>query len=206
MDWLVKICCVYLAAMLLFASSACVKQPAEQITDAPSGAAYVPGSPLGRLNGSLESGSFKLFGISMTGNQAGWEEEPPELVRNEKPCAAEGIRAIFELNEWIEFEIDYEYSGENGRAEILVVPHSEYTNGDLSEAAVYRAVFELPTEASYLTNNGFCLSSDKASPGIYDMIIAVDGETVGVLELHFFAEGELVDKTEQQLEALLAVG
>ncbi len=205
MKRITRIAAACLAAILLLVFSACTGSGK---ADPAANGGYGPaqGSPLGMVNGSLESGSFKLFGISMTGNQAGWEEDPPELVRNEKPCAVEGVRAIFELNEWIEFAIEYEYAGENGKAEVMIVPHSESANGDDLRAAVYYASFDLPTESSFLMNDGFYLDPDKASPGVYDMIIAADGETVGVLELHFFAEGELVDKTAQQLEALLAVG
>ncbi len=203
---------VCLAAILLFALTACktadansAAQPGRQSEETGTGSVF--GGSVGKLTGSLNSGGFILHGVSMTGNQAGWEEDPPELVKNEKPCDTENIRVLFELNEWIEFTLDYEFTGEEGEVSVVVAPHrADGGEGD-PELAVYGEKYALPNAGDpYSLSGEFCFDPDTAAPGIYDMLISCNGELVGSLTLHLFPEGGLVDKTALQLEALIAVG
>ena len=211
-----KLIALCLAALMLAAFAACNPTPTPQNMDGltpqntnadENGQTEPEKVPIGAIGGLKTDKAFRLYGIQLNGNRAGSaDEDSPELVRNGKPIGTENIRVMFELNEWIDFNLGYEYGTEPGKIGVLIVPDG-FQGTDLFSGAVYFAEYELPYDTyPEPLNDEFYLNSEEAEPGVYRMIITFNEETIGVLKLYFFAEEELANKTQPELEAMLAVG
>ena len=135
--------------------------------------------------------------MSISGNRSGTAEF------NSKEPATEGIRCIFELNEYVEVLLDTEA----GSVSAYVLEHrddqSSYGKTDFSAPYddFFAAFISEPDEDGY--TGTFYVNPEDAEPGYYDLVFTVDRKAVASLVTRFFSEGELEAKTDAELEKLM---
>ena len=141
-----------------------------------------------------------IRGITLKGNRLGSSEF------NEKDSGVNGIRCVFELNEWVEF---YPETNGTGNLWIYVYKHTDdakvytemgFTEEDTKVLATY--TLEKPEEAGDQWG-ALYLNPDYADPGVYDIVFVKDGKAVAVMEARFFAEESLGDKSDDDLRAMM---
>lgn len=175
----------------------------EEITESTSDAASSPALPA-QLTGKLiyfnpeEDDTSVLRGISLGGNRSGSEEF------NAKEPAAEGIRCIFELNEWITVNLDTDI--ESGIS-IYVFKHNEEAGN--YEELIYQdnlpglvTIFTPEKNEEYNNWGEFYLSEDE-EPGDYDFVFVYGGKAVAELVTRMYNAGELESYSDAELEALM---
>lgn len=93
---------------------------------------------------------------------------------NHKPCSAEGIRSVFELNEWIEF---YPQASAGSGIKVMVFAHKTdqgfYRNNPLDdETPGYVLQCDLNKDPDDETYNwgSFYLHPEEVEPGCYDFV------------------------------------
>ncbi len=219
-----KIFVILLAALLIFSLSACggktdsdgasTTAPAnstgatgQDATDAPSAATTEGGAESAApaadalLPGELyqlDAENPVVRGLSLAGNRTG-----SEAFNNAAP-AAQGVRCIFELNEWVEVTPDTD--AEEGLA-VWVFRHKEdpkaYRSAALSEEAEgFAAYCELPFDAEAeagASRGSFYLNPDDCEEGFYDFVFSLNGNATAVLLARFYNEGALENKTDAEL-------
>ena len=135
--------------------------------------------------------------MSISGNRSGTAEF------NSKEPATEGIRCVFELDEYVGVTPDTDET----RVSVYVFKHREdqssYGKTDLSDPGdECVTVFESErNEDGYWGE--FYLNPEDADPGYYDFVFAVRGKAVASLVTRFYAPDELGDKTDAELEKLM---
>ena len=138
-----------------------------------------------------------ITGLRLVGNRAGTVEGV-----NGKAPAAENIRSVFELNEWI--EIYPETTFESGLTACLV-PHAE-------DPGVYAGDYVVPDNAVIVELvkpeddaawGSLYYNSDDGEPGYYDLVLLSSGKPVGLVMIKLFNEAELESKTDAELEQLM---
>lgn len=141
-----------------------------------------------------------IKGITVKGNQLGSAEF------NDKDPDVKGIRCIFLLNEWVEI---YPDTSVNDGLWVYVYKHADdanvYTEMGFTEEdtkVLATCTLEKPEEADYQWGS-FYLNPDSADPGIYDIVFVKNGKAVAVMEANFFEEGSLIDKSDDELSALM---
>ncbi|MBR3423845.1 MAG: hypothetical protein IKG80_05080 [Clostridia bacterium] len=137
-----------------------------------------------------------IRGLSLSGNRSGTAEF------NSKEPAAEGIRCVFELNEYVGVTPDTDET----RMSVYVFKHREdqssYEKTDLSDPGdECVTVFESERDEDGYWGE-FYLNPDE-EPGYYDLVFTVDSKAVASLVTRFFSEGELEGKTDAELEKLM---
>lgn len=192
-----------LLALCLLASFGCSKG-GDVSAAAPSEARF------GAIDVLRVSGGFKPTGLRLNGSSVGTAGDDPELIRNDKPYSLENVRAMFELNEWIEFSLQYEYGDEPARFGVWVFPHkplSQYGVLDTMVGTTYFAEYELPYETyPEPLMDEFCIASEDAEAGDYDLLFTINGEIVACMELKLFPEQALEGKTQEELLSIASVG
>ena len=138
-----------------------------------------------------------IRGVSLSGNRSGTAEF------NSKGPATEGIRCIFELNEYVGVLLDTEA----GSVSAYVLEHrddqSSYEKTDFSAPYDdFFAVFDSEPDEDG-PRGEFYVNPEDAEPGYYDLVFTVDGKAVASLVTRFYAQGELEDKTDAELEKLM---
>lgn len=150
---------------------------------------------------------FALKGLCLNGNQVGSEDDP-ELVRNDKPAELNGVRCIFELNEWITFRLTYGYDGGAAKLGVWMFPHRDlgvYGRLDTMENTTYFAEYELPYETyPEPLEDEFCIAPENAEPGAYDLLFTIDGNIIGGMLITLVSEHTLGGMTAEQLQKLLS--
>ena len=159
---------------------------------------------LGKLNFvNLKEGEQPVMtGLSLNGNLCGTTDF------NNKPSAAEGIRSVFELNEWIEF---HPQANDTEIIKVMVFKHKEdqgfYLNNTLNdETPGYVQAYDLSQnpDADEADHWGsFYLNPDDVEPGLYDFVFLHNDKVFATMLTKFFKEGELSEKSDQELEALM---
>ena len=141
-----------------------------------------------------------IRGITLKGNRLGSSEF------NEKDPGINGIRCVFELNEWVEF---YPETNGTGNLWIYVYKHADdvkvYTEMGFTEEdtkVLATCTLEKPEEAGDQWG-AFYLNPDYADPGVYDIVFVKDGKAVAVMEARFFAAESLGDKSDDDLRAMM---
>ncbi|MCR5040587.1 MAG: hypothetical protein K6C36_00655 [Clostridia bacterium] len=170
-------------------------------TGAPAPTALLPGE-LYRLG---DPDNPVLTGLSLAGNRYGSTEF------NSKPAAAEGIRCVFELNEWV--EVTPEAPAQDGLA-VWVFSHredpDEYRDAVLSEETDGFAAFcDLPFDPEAEANasrGSFYLNPDDAEPGYYDLVFTFEGKPEALMLARFFSEGELDGRSDTELQQMIGQG
>jgi len=197
------------AIAIVFSSSACGKKKDKtEETTAPSDT--VSASTESQSNGPLTfqagkvvfldpSGSGILKGVKISGNRAGDEI-------NKKDPALDGVRCIFELNEWVDF---YPDTDKTAGIEVWVFAHKGNAN-------VYKdAEFSMNMDG-YIINlslmkdedpdlpwGSICLNPDSVEPGVYDFVFVYNGSAFAGMAVRFYAEKELEPKSDAELENLM---
>ena len=143
-----------------------------------------------------------MTGLSLSGNRCGTEEF------NHKPYAAEGIRSVFELNEWVEFYL--ETSAKTG-IKVMVFKHnadpSVYLKNALnSETAGFIQECELKKDPEAEENDqwgSFYLHPEEVEPGFYDFIFLYNNKVFATMLTKFYKPNELIEKPDSELEKLM---
>ena len=143
-----------------------------------------------------------MTALSLFGNRCGSESF------NHKPYATEGIRSVFELDEWIEFHPKANASA----IKVMVFTHktdqSFYTKNSLNDKTPgYIQECELnkePEQEETDSWGSFYLHPDEVSPGYYDFVFIYKNKVVATMLTHFFKTEEIYEKSDAELEELMA--
>lgn len=214
-----------LAAALTLTLSACSKSPAPQPetkqTQEQTGAAAEPASAkteqpqaaekkadqpaeqtmiLGRLYQiNLPEGQTPLIkGVKITGNQSG-------SGINGLPCAGDGIRSVFNLDEWMNFSLDTGIpAGE--KIGIYAFVHnpdpSAYDKGLPGEPAA-KAEGEVPAAWDDEHTMNFYVFHENYQPGYYDIVFVHNDKPLAKMMVKLFKESELNEKNDAELMELM---
>ncbi len=143
-----------------------------------------------------------MTGLSLNGNHCGSEDF------NNKPFAAEGIRSVFELNEWIEF---HPQSDAQTGIKVMVFKHnadqSAYLKGSLNdETPNYVLACDLnkdPDAEETYHWGSFYLHPEEVEPGYYDFVFLYNNKVFATMLTKFYKESEIDQKTDSDLENLM---
>ena len=145
-----------------------------------------------------------LRGVIIKGNLAGTVEF------NGRESSLTDVRCIFELQEWVEFypDTDATYG-----LRVWILKHrddQEYYNtckfSDLMPNFAQYCDLHYPEDAE---NPGeyqwgsFYLHPEECEPGYYDFVFTYEGKAIATLLTRFYKEGELIDKSDAELEKLM---
>ncbi|MBR5114807.1 MAG: hypothetical protein IK101_05875 [Oscillospiraceae bacterium] len=219
--------CLLLALLMIATLAACANgngtpagtaQPSgqEQTPDAASqsgdggGASGSQTASPAKLTGKLDfidlddRDASVLCGVSVHGNQAGSAEF------NAKDPAAEGVRCVFELGEWIEFypDADAEYY-----LRVWILRHRDDQKNykdckfsDLMPGFASYCDLHYPEDAEDPGSwywGSFFLPPEECETGYYDFVFTYEGKAIAVLQTRFYNENELASKSDAELEALM---
>ena len=142
-----------------------------------------------------------MTALSLLGNRCGTE------AFNHKPYAAEGIRAVFELDEWIEF---YPQTGAGSGIKVMVFTHRAdpgfYLKNSLNdETSGYIQQCELnkdPDGDESAMWGSFYLHPDEVAPGYYDFVFVYKDKVIATMLTRFFKPEEIYLKSDSELEEL----
>ena len=139
--------------------------------------------------------------LSLAGNRCGSHDF------NSKPYATEGVRSVFELDEWIEF---HPQSDAVTGIKVMVFQHKTdqgfYLKNTLNdETPGYVQACELNKDPEAPETNpwgSFYLHPQEVSPGYYDFVFVYGNKVIATMLTKFFKPDELLDKPDSELEKL----
>lgn len=144
-----------------------------------------------------------LKGLALVGNRAGSE------AFNTKEPATEGIRSIFELNEWIEF---YPETEANYGIKVWIIKHKDNQNfylknkmRDVTPGFVQYG--ELYNDPDAEEGSAWCslyVNPDDAEPGLYDFVFTYEDEVFATMLVKLFKEKELENLSDEELANKIA--
>lgn len=139
-----------------------------------------------------------LKGISFSGNRSGSKDF------NEKAAATEGIRCIFELNEYVAGIPDTDVTS---GISVYVLKHREDQTSyekerfsDETAGFVYRYEMEQNEGDDW---GSFYLNPEECEAGYYDFVFVYKDKAVATMLTRFYAQGELEEKTDKELEEIM---
>lgn len=143
---------------------------------------------------------------ALDGNRAGSSEEKTGI--NGKALSTEGIRSVFELNEWISVRLD---STQKTGLKAYIVPHEDdeqtfvdsfaaKLNGDVPTVELNAPEAEAGADASW---GELYANKETWQPGDYDLVFTSGEKPVARILIKLYQEGELEGKTDAELEALM---
>jgi hypothetical protein len=143
-----------------------------------------------------------MTALSLAGNRSGSSEY------NSKPCATDGIRAVFELNEWVEFYP--EATAESG-IKVMVFRHQADPGFDLAKALndetpgdIQECELKKDPDADETSQWGsFYLHTDEVAPGFYDFVFLYKDKVFATMLTQFFKEPALEEKSDSELDELM---
>ena len=143
-----------------------------------------------------------MSGLSLFGNRCGSKEF------NNKPYAAEGIRSVFELDEWIEFHP--QASAKTG-IRVMVFKHNAdqgfYVKNALNdETPGYIQECELNRDPDAEETHhwgSFYLHPEEVEPGYYDFVFVYNNKVIATMLTRFYKPDDLLDKPDSELESLM---
>ncbi|MBR6321560.1 MAG: hypothetical protein IKR59_01710 [Lachnospiraceae bacterium] len=145
--------------------------------------------------------SSVIRGITVYGNRCG----SPEY--NAKPTATEGIRCIFELNEYVGFipDTDATYG-----IRVWILEHREDQKfyettkfADQMPGFVQYCDLHFDTDEPDSNYWGeFYLNPEDCKAGYYDFVFVYEGKAVATMLTYFYNQGELEDKSDAELDKL----
>ena len=143
-----------------------------------------------------------MTALSLSGNQCGSE------MFNSKPAASDGIRSVFELDEWIEF---YPQATAGSGIKVMVFMHKEdqgfYLKNPLNdETPGYIQECELnkdPDDDSCHWGS-FYLHPEEVDPGYYDFVFIYGNKVLATMLTRFYQRDEISDKPDSDLERLMS--
>ena len=144
-----------------------------------------------------------MTALSLFGNRCGSESF------NHKLHATEGIRSVFELDEWIEF---YPQANAASGIKVMVFAHKEdqsfYTKNSLNnETPGYIQECELnkdPNEEETSHWGSFYLHPEEVNPGYYDFVFIYKNKVFATMLTHFYKPNEIYEKSDSELEELMS--
>lgn len=144
-----------------------------------------------------------MTALSLYGDRCGTE------AFNKKPLASEGIRSVFELNEWIEL---LPQSSVGSGIKVMVFTHKAdqgfYSNNPLNdETPGYVLEYDLnknPDEDDTYHWGSFYLNPEEVDPGYYDFVFIYGNKVFATMVTRFFKEEEISDKPDSELERLMS--
>lgn len=159
---------------------------------------------LGRLNYvNLKEGEQPVMtGLTLFGNRCGSE------AFNHKPAAAEGIRSVFELDEWIEF---YPETKAGTGIKVMVFKHNAdqgfYQKNALNdETPGYVQELDLNKDPDAEENahwGSFYMHPEEVEPGYYDFVFIYNNKVFATMLTKFYKPDELLEKSDPDLEKLM---
>ena len=143
-----------------------------------------------------------MTGLSLSGNRCGNE------AFNSKPFAAEGIRSVFELDEWIEF---HPKASVGGGIKVMVFKHkadqSLYLKKPLNDKTpgyVQEHDLNKDPEAEETQHWGsFYLHPEEVAPGYYDFVFLYKGKVFAIMPTNFYKPNEIWEKSNSELDELM---
>jgi hypothetical protein len=144
-----------------------------------------------------------MTALSLFGNRCGSESF------NHKPYAAEGIRSVFELDEWIEF---YPKANAESGIKVMVFKHQEdqgiYLKNSLNDKTPgYIQELDLskdPEGDETSLWGSFYLHPEEVEPGYYDFVFIYKDKVFATMLTHFFKPNEIYEKSDSELEKLMS--
>lgn len=127
---------------------------------------------------------------------------------NHKPYATEGIRSVFELNEWIEF--NPQATAASG-IKVMVFKHQAdqgfYLKNSLNdETPGYVLACDLnkdPDDETFPWGS-FYLHPEEVNPGYYDFVFIYNNKVFATMLTRFFQDKEIQEKPDSELEKLMS--
>ena len=123
---------------------------------------------------------------------------------NHKPYATEGIRSVFELNEWIEF--NPQATAASG-IKVMVFKHQAdqgfYLKNSLNdETPGYVLACDLNKDPDDETFHwgSFYLHPEEVEPGYYDFVFIYNNKVFATMLTRFFQDKEIQEKPDSELE------
>ena len=127
---------------------------------------------------------------------------------NHKPYATEGIRSVFELNEWIEF--NPQATAASG-IKVMVFKHQAdqgfYLKNSLNdETPGYVLACDLNKDPDDETFHwgSFYLHPEEVEPGYYDFVFIYNNKVFATMLTRFFQDKEIQGKPDSELEKLMS--
>lgn len=144
-----------------------------------------------------------MTALSLFGNRCGSESF------NHKPYAAEGIRSVFELDEWIEF---YPKANAESGIKVMVFKHQEdqgiYLKNSLNDKTPgYIQELDLskdPEGDETSLWGSFYLHPEEVETGYYDFVFIYKNKVFATMLTHFFKPNEIYEKSDSELEKLMS--
>ena len=144
-----------------------------------------------------------MTALSLFGNRCGSESF------NHKPYAAEGIRSVFELDEWIEF---YPKANAESGIKVMVFKHQEdqgfYLKNSLNDETpgyIQELALNKDPEADETNHWGsFYLHPEEVEPGYYDFVFIYKDKVFATMLTRFFKPNEIYEKSDSELEELMS--
>ena len=144
-----------------------------------------------------------MTALSLFGNRCGSESF------NHKPYAAEGIRSVFELDEWIEF---YPQASAGSGIKVMVFKHQEdqgfYLKSSLNDKTpgyIQELDLNKDSEGDETSLWGsFYLHPEEVEPGYYDFVFIYKNKVFAIMLTHFFKPNEIYEKSDSELEKLMS--
>ena len=144
-----------------------------------------------------------MTALSLFGNRCGSESF------NHKPYATEGIRSVFELDEWIEF---HPQANASTGIKVMVFAHktdqSFYTKNSLNdETPGYIQECDLNKDPEQEETNhwgSLYLHPEEVNPGYYDFVFIYKNKVFATMLTHFFKPEEIYEKSDSELEELMS--
>lgn len=152
---------------------------------------------------NLKKGEQSIMtGLRLFGNRCGSEDF------NKKPYAVEGIRSVFELDEWIEF---YPQTNAKTGIKVMVFKHKadqgfylKNTLNDETPDYIQELDIKKEPDAEETTDWGsFYLHPEEVEPGYYDFVFIYDNKVFAIMLTRFYKVDELYEKADSDLEKLM---
>ena len=152
---------------------------------------------------NIEEGEQPVMtALSLFGNRCGTE------AFNNKPYAADGIRSVFELDEWIEF---HPQASAGSGIKVMVFKHKEdqgfYLKSTLDEETPgYILECELNKDSDDETYHwgSFYLHPEETDPGYYDFVFIYGDKVFATMLTRFYQRDEISDMSDLELEQLMS--
>ena len=144
-----------------------------------------------------------LKGLRLVGNRAGSGIDTEGGINN-KPASKEGIRCIFELNEWVEV-----YPDIDKKAGLTVYIRTHQEDQGAYEKMSGSALGDGAAAVCAWTDEGgedpasFYLNPDDCGSGYYDFVFTSQDQVIATMLAYFYNQDELEGKSDAELEKLM---
>lgn len=143
-----------------------------------------------------------MTGLTLAGNRCGTGDF------NNKPYATEGIRSVFELDEWVEF---YPETKALTGIKVMVFQHKadqgfylkNALNADTSGYIQECELSKDPDAEETSQWGSFYLHPEEVAPGYYDFVFICNNKVFATMLTKFYKPEELSLKSDSELEELM---